>query len=154
MKEPRTAAKEGGDDPMKEMRKRYDRITDLERTNRSLAIADLRFVAVPGSQWDEQAKKARKHRPCYEFPILRAHWRQVVNDQKKARPAIKVRGLRDATVEGAELRQGLIRNIESTSNAAYAYDDAHELLTAAGETVVQMGHVVPGDGVIYQGRLL
>ncbi|MES2667012.1 MAG: phosphoribosylformylglycinamidine cyclo-ligase [Pseudomonadota bacterium] len=29
-----------------------------------------------------------------------------------------------------------------------------ELLTAAGETVVQMGEVVPGDGVIYTGRLL
>ncbi len=29
-----------------------------------------------------------------------------------------------------------------------------ELLAAAGETVVQMGHVVPGEGVIYQGRLL
>ena len=132
MKEPRKAAKEGGDDPMKDMRERYDRITDIERTNRNLAVDDLRFVAVPGSQWDEQAKKARKNRPCYEFPILRSHWRQVVNDQKKARPAIKVRGLRDATVEGAELRQGLIRNIESVSNAAYAYDAAFELLVAAG----------------------
>ena len=87
---------------------------------------------MPGNQWDDSAKKARKNRPCYEFPILRSHWRQVVNDQKKARPAIKVRGLKDATSEGAELRQGLIRNIESTCNAALAYDAAFELLVASG----------------------
>jgi hypothetical protein len=133
VKEPRKAAKEGGDsDPMKEMREQYDRATEMERPNRILGLDDLRFVAVPGNQWDDSAKKARKNRPCYEFPILRSHWRQVVNDQKKARPAIKVRGLRDATAEGAELRQGLIRNIESTCNAAYAYDSAFEMLVAAG----------------------
>lgn len=132
MKEPRKAAKEGGDDPMKEMREQYKRATEPERPNRILGLDDLRFVAVPGNQWDDTAKKARKNRPCYEFPILRSHWRQVVNDQKKARPAIKVRGLRDATAEGAELRQGLIRNIESTCNAAIAYDEAFELLVAAG----------------------
>lgn len=133
MKEPRKAAKEGGDsDPMQEMRDQYERATEPERPNRILGLDDLRFVAVPGNQWDDAAKKARKNRPCYEFPILRAHWRQVVNDQKKARPAIKVRGLRDATTDGAELRQGLIRNIESTCNAAYAYDGAFEMLVAAG----------------------
>ena len=132
MKESRKAAKEGGDDSMRDMRERYKRATDADRDNRILGLDDLRFVAVPGNQWDDQAKKARKNRPCYEFPILRSHWRQVVNDQKKARPAIKVRGLRDATSEGAELRQGLIRNIESTCNAAIAYDAAFELLVASG----------------------
>jgi hypothetical protein len=126
------AAKDGGSDPMKEMRERYKRATDAERDNRVLALDDLRFVAVPGNQWDEKQKKARRNRPCYEFPILRAHWRQVVNDQKKARPGIKVRGLKDATTEGAELRQGIIRNVESVSKASLAYDAAHELLVATG----------------------
>lgn len=132
MKESRASAKEGADDPMQTMREDYARITEPEQPNRVLAMDDLRFVAVPGNAWDASAKKARGNRPCYEFPILRSHWRQVVNDQKKARPAIKVRGLRDATAEGAELRQGLIRNIESTCNAAYAYDGAFELLVASG----------------------
>ena len=132
MKESRKAAKEGGDDPMKDMREKYDRATEAERDNRKLALDDLTFVAVPGNQWDAKQKAARKNRPCYEFPILRSHWRQVVNDQKKARPAVKVRGLKDATTEGAELRQGLIRNVESVSDASYAYDQAFELLTASG----------------------
>lgn len=134
MKEKRKAAKDGGNstDAMKEMRERYDRAVEADSENRELAIDDLKFVTVPGNQWDERQRKARKGRPCYEFPILRSHWRQVVNDQKKARPGIKVRPVENGDVKGAELRQGLIRNIESRSNAERAYDGAFELVTASG----------------------
>lgn len=134
MKEQRKSAKDGGDstDAMKAMRDRYDRAVEADRDNRELALADLKFVTIPGNQWDESQKKARKNRPCYEFPILRSHLRQVVNDQKKARPGIKVRAVEDGDAEGAELRQGIIRNIESMSNAERAYDVAFELLAATG----------------------
>jgi hypothetical protein len=134
VKEQRKAAKDGGNstDAMKEMRERYDRAVEADQDNRELAIADLKFVTVPGNQWDETQRKARKGRPCYEFPILRSHWRQVVNDQKKARPGIKIRPVENGDVKGAELRQGLIRNIESRSNAERAYDGAFELLSASG----------------------
>jgi hypothetical protein len=120
------------DDPMKEMRERYKRATEADMDNRRLAVEDFKFVNVPGSAWDEKQKKARGNRPCYEFPILRSHIRQVINDQKKARPGIKVRGVEDADAKGAELRQGLIRNIESCSNAERAYDGAFELLVPTG----------------------
>jgi len=134
VKEKRKAAKDGGNstDAMKEMRERYDRAVEADSDNRELAIDDLKFVTVPGNQWDENQRKARKGRPCYEFPILRSHWRQVVNDQKKARPGIKVRPVENGDVKGADLRQGLIRNIESRSNAERAYDAAFELVTASG----------------------
>ena len=134
MKEKRKAAKDGGNstDFMKEMRERYERAVEADQENRELAIEDLKFVTVPGNQWDENQRKARKGRPCYEFPILRSHWRQVVNDQKKARPGIKIRPVENGDVKGAELRQGLIRNIESRSNAERAYDAAFELVTASG----------------------
>lgn len=133
VKEKRSKAKDGlNDDPMKEMRERYERAVEAERENRLKAIEDYRFVAIPGNQWDESQRKARKGRPCYEIPILRSNWRQVVNDQKKARPGIKVRPVEDGDKEGAELRQGLIRNIESRSNAERVYDKAFELLTASG----------------------
>lgn len=133
MKEQRKRAKDGPDtDAMKEMRERYERAVQADQENRALALEDLRFVAVPGHQWEESQKKARKGRPCYEFPVLRSHWRQVVNDQKKARPGIKVRAVEDGDAKGAELRQGIIRNIEATSNAERAYDGAFELLTAGG----------------------
>src|SRR5690349_24741765 len=87
---------------MKEMRERYDRAVEADSENRELAIEDLKFVTVPGNQWDESQRKARKGRPCYEFPILRSHWRQVVNDQKKARPGIKIRPVENGDVKGAE----------------------------------------------------
>lgn len=133
MKDQRKSAKDGRNaDPMAEMRERYERAVEADRENREKAIEDLKFVTIPGSQWDDHQRKMRKGRPCYEFPILRSHWRQVVNDQKKARPAIKVRPVEDADVAGAELRQGIIRNIEQQSNAESAYDSAFETLTAAG----------------------
>lgn len=117
---------------MREMRKRYERAVDADRDNRLLALEDLKFVTVPGEQWEQRQRAARRNRPCYEFPILRSHWRQVVNDQKKARPGIKVRAVEDGDAEGAELRQGIIRNIESVSNAERAYDCAFEHVTAGG----------------------
>jgi hypothetical protein len=133
VKESRKVAKDGDNsDPMVEMRDRYERAVEADQENRELALDDLRFVTVPGYQWDEKQKKARRGRPCYEFPILRSHWRQVVNDQKKARPGIKVRAVEDGDAKGAELRQGIIRNIEAMSNAERAYDHAFELMTAGG----------------------
>lgn len=132
MTERKKRGKESPSDPMAEMRKRYELAVDADRDNRDLALEDLRFVNIPGEQWDAHQKKARGKRPCYEFPILRAQVRQVVNDQKKARPSIKVRPVENGDVKGAELRQGLIRNIEQTSNADRAYDGAFETIVAAG----------------------
>lgn len=128
----RKAAKEGGDSFIKEMRERRERAVEADIEQRNLGIDDFKFVAVPGNQWDEAQRKARRGRPCYEFPILRSHWRQVVNDQKKARPGIKVRAVEGGDAKGAELRQGLIRNIEASSNAERAYDIAFEHMTATG----------------------
>lgn len=119
-------------DPMEAMRLRYQRAVDAERDQRDLAIKDFEFVTVPGAQWDAHMRSLRKNRPCYEFNIARAHWRQVVNDQKKARPSIKVRAVENGDAEGAELRQGLILNIEQTSNADCAYDLAFETIVASG----------------------
>jgi hypothetical protein len=98
VKESRKVAKDGDNsDPMVEMRDRYERAVEADQENRELALETLRFVTVPGYQWDEKQKKARRGRPCYESPMLRSQWRQVVNDQKKARPGIKVRAVEDAT---------------------------------------------------------
>ena len=132
MKESRKRGKEAPADPMKEMRTRYDRAVEADSDNRKLGLDDFRFVTVPGFQWDELQKKKRRGRPCYEFPLLRAHWRQITGDQKQARPQIKIRPVEDGDVKGAELRQGLIKNIEDRSKAGQAYDTAFEWSSAAG----------------------
>jgi hypothetical protein len=132
VKERRKAAKDGGTDPMKTMRTRYERCVTADQDNRGCGLEDFKFVTVPGNQWDELQKKKRRGRPCYEFPMLRSHWRQITGDQKQARPQIKIRAVEDADAKGAELRQGIIRNIEDQSKAAIAYDTAFEWSSAAG----------------------
>lgn len=144
MKDDSTAAKDGGID-FKLMRQRYDDAVSAESDNRDLALDDLRFVTVPGHTWDESQRKKRKGRACYEFPILRSHWRQVVNDQKKSRPGIKVRASRDATTKDADLRAGLIRNIEAQSHAELAYDGAFEVMSAAGFGAWRVKHDYSDD---------
>lgn len=118
--------------PMQVMREQYKRAVDADRDMRELAVSDHEFVTIPGAQWDSHQKLMRGNRPNYEFPILRSHWRQVCNDQKKARPSIKVRPVENGDAKGADLRQGLIRNIEQTSNADWAYDNGFETLVSAG----------------------
>lgn len=119
-------------DPMKEMRRQYDLAVNADRDMRDLAIEDWRFLHIPGEQWDQAMRRKRGKRPCYEFSILRSHWRQVCNDQKKARPSIKVRPVENGDVKGAEIRQGIVRNVEQTSNAYRAYDSVMEYVTACG----------------------
>ncbi len=88
----------------------------------AMAVDDFRFVWVPGNQWDGHMSQLRGNRPKYEYNILRQSIKQVINDNRQNTPTIKVRPSRDGTTEIAEIRQGLIRNIESVSNADQAYD--------------------------------
>lgn len=126
-------AKDGGDSlDMLDIRKRYDACTEHEAELREMAAEDIKFVNVPGEQWEEGQKKKRGKRPCYEFNLLRQHCRQVEGDQRQARPGIKVRAVEDDDAEGAELRQGLIRNIEAQSNAERAYDTAFQFAAEGG----------------------
>lgn len=126
-------AKDGGDSlDLAEVRKHYDLCTEAEQDLREAAVDDIRFVNVPGTQWEEQQKKKRGKRPCYEFNLLRQHCRQVTGDQRQARPSIKVRAVEDDDQDGAELRQGLIRNIEGQSNADRAYDTGFQYAVDGG----------------------
>lgn len=126
-------AKDGGDSlDLREVRERYEACTEYESEVREAAAEDIKFVNVRGEQWEESQKKKRGKRPCYEFNLLRQHCRQVTGDQRQARPGIKIRAVEDDDAEGAELRQGIIRNIESQSNADRAYDTAFKYAAEGG----------------------
>ncbi|HHW4685698.1 MAG TPA: portal protein [Xylella sp.] len=118
--------------PLAEMRSRYQLASDYCSDLYSKASDDIRFVTVPGHQWDSELKRRRKHRPSYEFPKLRLHTQQVINEMRQQRPAGKVRGLEESDRGLAELMQGLCRNIESASNADHAYDIAYEKAVKGG----------------------
>ena len=108
-----------------EMRDRFDRAQDGDQELRRLAVDDVKFALVPGNQWDAALRAKRKKRPCYEFNRLRQSVKQVVNEIRKNKPAIKVRAVDSgADKDTAETLNGLIRNIESVSNADTAYATA------------------------------
>jgi len=104
----------------------------VESDNRSDAVDDLQFLT--GNQWPEELRRAREFdkRPCLTFNRLPAMIQQVTNDQRQNNLSIKIHAIGDSDREGAEIRQALIRQIESESNADSAQDAAVNNAAAIG----------------------
>lgn len=117
LKAPKTA-----EDKYKQMRARFADCESAESTLRNRALDDFRFIWIAGSQWDSNFGRLRGNRPKYEFNKLRQSVKQVINDMRMNTPSIKIRASEDGDVKLAEIRQGLIRNIEAQSRADEAYD--------------------------------
>lgn len=100
------------------VRECHKRLVDAphETHNRQQALSDMRFLHVPGSQWDENQKKRRGKRPCYEFNLTAVRAMRVINDMRANRAQGKVRGFEDGDKDTADVYEGLIRNICNASN--------------------------------------
>ncbi|QGZ42707.1 phage P22-like portal protein [Pseudoduganella flava] len=117
-----------------EARKALARARDRESENRENWLADVRFARL-GEQWPEQIKQQRDRegRPCLTLNRLPAFIRQVTNDARQNTPSIKFHPVGDgADQETAKLLDGLVRNIEYTSDADVAYDNALENAVTGG----------------------
>jgi hypothetical protein len=122
------------DDLLSQGKRAFQRCQDAESENRLMALEDIRFSRL-NEQWPADIKKQREmeRRPTLTIPKLQAFIRQVVNDARQNKPSIKVHPVDDnADVETAEVINGLIRNIEYTSNADVAYDTAVEASCSGG----------------------
>lgn len=117
---------------LEEMRARYEKATEYWSPKFDDMRADIRFVTVPGNQWDEELKRRRGNRRCYEFPKLRGQVLQIINEMRQTRPQGKVRGVEDGDRGLAELMQGIARNIEDVSHAEDAYDIAGDSQVKGG----------------------
>ncbi len=115
-----------------EMRARFADCESAESSLRSQAVDDFKFIWVAGHQWDNNFGRLRGNRPKYEFNKLRQAVKQVINDMRMNTPSIKIRATEDGDVKLAEIRQGLIRNIEAQSRADEAYDWAGLYAVSAG----------------------
>lgn len=114
----------------------YREALDADRDNRDAAYDDLRFLS--GEQWEETVKRQRVRdgRPTLTVNRLPQFIRQVTGDIRLNKPAIVVRPVDGgADVKTAALYSGLIRNIESVSDADTAYVQAAEHAVSCG-----MGH--------------
>ncbi|MCF6327583.1 MAG: hypothetical protein L3J21_09875 [Devosiaceae bacterium] len=106
-----------------------------------------------GEQWPQSVRDERGDRPCLTFNKLPAIVDQIVGDQRQMRPSVAVfpaqgdvqggnnkvqniAGTNDYSL--AEVYEGIIRNIEYSSNADIAYDTAFEQCAGHGLGFIQI----------------
>lgn len=121
------------DDFLKQVVKRFSRVSSVESENRLEALDDLRFKA--GDQWPEWAKAQRTldKRPCLTINKIPTFVHQITNDQRQNRPAINISPIGDkGDPETAKMLKGLIRQIERLSHADVAYDTGFDSAVSMG----------------------
>lgn len=129
------------DDKVRAARERFEECQSAESENRKTALEDMKF-AREGVQWpdDIRNQREREGRPCLTINKMPAFIRQVVNDARQNKPSIKVHPADSgADPETAEVINGLIKNIEYTSNADVAYDTATECAVTGGFGYIRVG---------------
>jgi len=132
-----TAAKASAgdmDDLLTRAREVYSRCESAEQENRARALDDIRFARL-GEQWDAKIRQDRENegRPCLTINRMPAFIRQVVNDARQNKPQPKTHPVDSkADPETAKVIDGLIRNIEYTSNADAAYDTGIDCSVSSG----------------------
>jgi len=147
--------KENREKLLVQARKRYKDCTSANTDIVDDAKTDLKFLS--GDQWDEQAKKDRADdkRPCLVINKLNTYANQVANDQRQNRPQIKVRpvdNLNDPRT--AKVINGLIKHIEQHSDAAAAYDTAHEYAVECGVGYIRLATDYVSDKAFEQEILI
>lgn len=96
--------------------------TEAESDNRIRGVDALKFRW--GDQWPDIARNDRKadNRPCLTVNHTDVACTRLENQLRQQRPRIKVHPTKDATIDKARRINGLIRHIETRSNASVAYD--------------------------------
>lgn len=121
-------------DKLAQGRKTFTLAQDAETDNRKCYEDDVSF-ARHEEQWPSDILKQREidKRPTLTISKMNSFIRQVVNDARQNKPAIKVHPADSgADPDTAEVINGLIRNIEYTSNADTAYDTGMECAVSGG----------------------
>lgn len=123
-----------------------------EADNRAEFKDDLTFARL-GEQWPPKVKQQREleGRPCLTVNKMPAFIRQVVNDARQNKPGIVVHPADDeADPDTAEVIEGLIRNIETTSNADVAYDTGLDFAVSAGWGYLRVNTAYSSDDTFEQ----
>lgn len=122
------------DDVLAEGREAYEAALDAMSHNHETGLADIKFSRLQ-EQWPEEILRQRREerRPALTIDKTQAFKRQVVNDARQNKPQIKVQPVdSQADPETAEVFGGIIRSIETSSNADAAYDTGVEHAVECG----------------------
>jgi len=147
--DPKYAEKRPGvsnEDLHKEMLERHKMAREYWQPQYDKAREDMEFAFTPESQWDKWMAESRKGRPCYSVNKVRQAMKQITNDQRQNRPQAKVRAVEDGDAELAEIRQGILRNIDSASDAERACDTAFQFAVGGGFGVWRINTAYEDDG--------
>lgn len=128
-------------DKLAEGKKAFALCDEHDSDNRQAYKEDVLFVRAR-EQWPDDIRKQREldGRPCLTIDKLGPIIRQVVNDSRQNKPSIKVHPVdSNGDPETAEIINGLIRNIEYTSNADVAYDTAVECAVGGNRGYIRVG---------------
>lgn len=120
-------------------RERFRTIADAEGMLREKMLEDLRFRA--SEQWPDHIKAMREqdNRPCLTVNRIPSFIRQVTNSQRASKPAIQVIPTGDeGDPEIAEVLQGVVRHIETKSDADVAYSTAGEHQCTMGRGYIRV----------------
>ena len=120
---------------LKEIRDRLDLCTNntAEQENRKTFVEDTEFEN--GKMWDEDAKKEREEdgRPCITINKTQQITKNIIGDALQNKITIKVKPVDgDGDPYIAELYNGIIKNIETTSQADTAYNTAFGFAVRGG----------------------
>ena len=119
---------------IEDAKKIFQLCEDVEHDNRAEALDDMRFSKL-AEQWPESARRQREidGRPCLTINKTTAIINQIVNDARQNKPSIKVHPSDDvADPLTANIYNGLIQNIQYSSNADIAYDNAVDCSVTGG----------------------
>jgi hypothetical protein len=122
------------EDILTDAQEAFKEAQDHENRNREAALEDIRFARL-GEQWPEAVRRDREKdaRPCLTINSLPSFIRQVVNDARQNKPGINVHPVdSQADPETADIFNGLIRQIEQSSDAEVAYDTALDFAVTGG----------------------
>lgn len=130
----------------------YDYAVQRDEHNRERYAEDIRFARL-GEQWPEAVRRKREQdgRPCLTINRMTPIIRQVVNDARQNKPAIKFHAVGDGADEWtAKVLDGLVRNIEYSSNADVAYDTAIDNAVSGNVGYFRITTDYAGDDVFDQ----
>lgn len=126
--------KQKSSDLLTEGRKAFQRCSDHEKDNRQTGLDDIKFSRL-SEQWPDEIveQRRRESRPILTINRMKPFIRQVVNDARQNKPQIKVHPVDSGSdPKTADVINGLIRNIEYTSNSDVAYDTGVEQSVSGG----------------------
>lgn len=112
-----------------------DEAQENDKYNRDLAKEDHKFVTVEDGQWEDNVASTAKenNKPKYTFDMSSPIVDQISGQIEKADFDIKIKPTGgDATKEKAEFIDGMVRNIETISDAQTIYSQAGRNVVTAG----------------------